>query len=265
MPARAPRPLKRGLSQLLTPEALRTLVRRPGWFAAQVAQGPSWLLDRRRTLDRAIVAGLLVTPGQAVAEATGATAAEAEAALADVWRPARDPAEPLTAWGARDVVLDVVGALVRVVRPTTVVETGVALGFSSATILAALEANDHGRLHSIDLPAPQWNPDREVGELVPAGLRHRWTLELGPSQRLLPRALARLGPVDVFLHDSNHAYSAQLREYRVAWPALRPGGILVTDDVWSPAFLEHAAAVGARPLLVEKVPGGPAFGLARRP
>ncbi|MEZ5100729.1 MAG: class I SAM-dependent methyltransferase [Thermoleophilia bacterium] len=195
---------------------------------------------------------------------SGAGPDAVRAALADVWRPGRDPAEPLAAWGARDVLLDVLGALVRLVRPAVVVETGVALGYSSATILAALEANGHGRLHSIDLPAPQWDPDREVGELVPAGLRSRWALELGPSQRLLPRALDRLAPVDLFLHDSNHGYSAQLREYRTAWPALRPGGILVSDDVWSPAFLEHAAAVGARPLLVAKPVRG-AIGLARKP
>lgn len=240
------------------------LVRRPGWLAAQLAQGPAWVRDRRRRLDPGAVAALLVEPAVAVAEATGASLAQAEAALVDVWRPLRDPAEPFAAWGAKGALLDVVGAIVRLARPGVVVETGVALGFSSATILAALEANGHGRLHSIDLPAPQWDPDREVGELVPAALRHRWTLELGRSQRLLPRALARLGPVDLFLHDSNHAYAAQLREYRTAWPALRPGGILVTDDVWSPAFLEHAAAVGARPLLVEKLPGGPAIGVARK-
>jgi hypothetical protein len=40
----------------------------------------------------------------------------------------------------------------RALKPSNIVETGVAAGLSSACILAALEKNGQGRLYSIDLP-----------------------------------------------------------------------------------------------------------------
>ena len=39
------------------------------------------------------------------------------------------------------------------------------------------------------------------------------------------------GPVDLFLHDSDHSRENQLREFRLMWPALREGGLLIADDV----------------------------------
>lgn len=41
--------------------------------------------------------------------------------------------------------------LVRILRPTVVIETGVANGISSAFILKALDKNNEGMLYSIDL------------------------------------------------------------------------------------------------------------------
>ena len=43
-------------------------------------------------------------------------------------------------------------ALMRRLAPRTVVETGVCNGFSTAFILAALERNGAGELHSLDFP-----------------------------------------------------------------------------------------------------------------
>jgi predicted O-methyltransferase YrrM len=50
-------------------------------------------------------------------------------------------------------------ALVRSFKPSVVLETGVANGHSSFYILRALDANEHGQLHSIDCSA-------EVGSLI---------------------------------------------------------------------------------------------------
>jgi predicted O-methyltransferase YrrM len=186
------------------------------------------------------------------------------ASIAALWTPERDPSEPLSVWTGRSELLNLVGALVSLMRPNVVVETGVALGFSTATILAAMRQNDRGHLYSVDLPSVQYDHQREVGSAVPAELRSRWTLALGRSQKVLVPLLHKVEPIDLFIHDANHAYSAQLREYRAAWPYLRPGGVLVSDDVGNPAFVEFAAEVGARPYLVPGSRSESVVGLLRK-
>ncbi len=149
-------------------------------------------------------------------------------------------------------------ALMRRLAPRTVVETGVCNGFSTAFVLAALEKNGAGELHSLDFPevvgedyAPGtfWEgkgpaaipPGREPGWVIPEPLRDRWHLTLGKSQETLPPLLERLGEIDAFAHDSEHSYDCMRFEYGAAWPALREGGVLVSDDVNStPAFGEFA-------------------------
>jgi len=132
-------------------------------------------------------------------------------------------------------------AVVRVSRPSVVVETGVASGRSALSILQAMANNDQGVLYSIELggahsfdsdglvfDAP---PDEDVGSLVPEGLRDRWHLILGDAREELPALLAHLDVIDIFLHDSLHTEEHMLFEYETAWPHLREGGYLLSDDI----------------------------------
>jgi predicted O-methyltransferase YrrM len=139
-------------------------------------------------------------------------------------------------------------AVLRTVEPVVAVETGVANGFSTAFSLLALQANGQGHLHSIDLPREVGReyepgmfyegegragipPGSQSGWLIPEDLRERWTLVSGKSQDELPPLLARLGTIDTFMHDSEHSFDCMWFEFNAAWPALRPGGVLVSDDV----------------------------------
>jgi Methyltransferase domain len=129
--------------------------------------------------------------------------------------------------------------MIRRYRPRVAVETGVFLGRSSTAILAAMHRNGVGHLISMDLPVAM--TARETGTLVPPELKDRWELRFGDSHALLPEVLA--GGVDFFFHDSDHTYELQTFEYETAWPALRPGGVLGSDDTnrsnaWA-AFLER--------------------------
>jgi predicted O-methyltransferase YrrM len=157
-------------------------------------------------------------------------------------------------------------AIVRTLRPQVAVETGVANGFSTAFLLQALHANGDGHLHSIDLPREVGRayepgtfyegegragipPGSEPGWLIPEKLRERWTLVLGRSQDELPPLLERLGTIDFFMHDSEHSFDCMWFEFTAAWPRLRPGGVLVSDDVNSTeAFGRFAAEESRRPL-----------------
>jgi len=154
-------------------------------------------------------------------------------------------------------------ALVRLVQPTLVVETGVCDGFSSRFLLLAMQRNGLGTLHSIDLPnqdvplgsegARQTDilpSGRSTGWLVPAELRARWHLHLGDAKDLLPKLLPELDQIDIFIHDSLHTYEHMLFEFRTAWPYLCDGGILLSDDTdWNEAFAEFAAAVQCSPVM----------------
>lgn len=122
-------------------------------------------------------------------------------------------------------------AATRIVRPNITVESGVCYGVTSAYFLQALAQNGSGHLHSIDLPPLGRNADSYVGGLVPRELRTWWTLHRGATRRLLAPLVRRLEVVDLFLHDSLHTYSNMRWEFATVWPALRPGGLLIADDV----------------------------------
>ena len=157
-------------------------------------------------------------------------------------------------------------SIVRALRPEVAVETGVCNGVSTAFLLLGLQRNGTGALHSIDLPeyaGARYEPGefwegkggavipagKEPGWMIPEELTERWTLRLGRSQDELPPLLARLGSIDLFMHDSEHSYDCMSFEFRTAYPALREGGALVADDIGSnDAFSELATEVGRTPI-----------------
>lgn len=228
------------------PRLARRALVHPRWFVESVRLARLRSEQLRRGPARGAGAPFRSDVPGAVAAATGASPAEVEAALDGVWRPPREDRHPL---GGRDLLLDLVGALIRLLRPTTVVEAGVAEGLTTAVALRALSESGGGRLYSVDLP-PLEADERLVGRAVPAELRPSWELTLGPTRLVLPGLLDRVGPVDLFVHDADHTYTAQLEDYHLLWPYLRTGGVLLSDDLASPAFVEFAAVVGARPYLV---------------
>ena len=141
-------------------------------------------------------------------------------------------------------------ALGRLVRPSVVVETGVAGGVSSAHILSALQHNSKGHLYSIDLGESGYLPaGKETGWIVPEELRDRWTLLMGDAKEVLPDLLDELGAVEIFLHDSDHSYEHMMWEFRVAWRAVASGGLLISDDIWyNESFFDFAKLARATPI-----------------
>jgi methyltransferase family protein len=122
-----------------------------------------------------------------------------------------------------------VWCLTRHLRPSQVVETGVARGITSRFALEALARNGRGRLWSIRPSAP-------TGSGAPQSHRSRrrsgtaapiWTYVRGSSRRRLPGLLAELGKIDLFIHDSRHSQRNVLFELRHAWSALNAGGVVV--------------------------------------
>lgn len=124
--------------------------------------------------------------------------------------------------------------LARALKPRVIVETGVASGVSSAHWLRALWRNERGTLYSIDLPnigdGVALPEGKAPGWIVPDELRKRWDLRLGDSRELLPKLLEEQAPVDIFFHDSDHAKESMLFEFQAAYPNMRSGGLILSDD-----------------------------------
>jgi predicted O-methyltransferase YrrM len=139
-------------------------------------------------------------------------------------------------------------------KPLVVVETGVWHGVSSYVILSALSRNGGGHLHSVDLPPLRISNRVVVGAAVPEELRKCWTLNLSSSVDYLQKSMPEC---DIFIHDSEHTYRNMLTEFRLAWPKIREGGLLISDDAHSnAAILDFAKEVGSRLTLIRREKGG---------
>jgi len=117
--------------------------------------------------------------------------------------------------------------LVRLIKPTKVIETGVSSGASSAYILRALEDNKKGRLYSIDLPPDNLPEGRKSGWVVSEDLRGLWDLRIGDTKQMLVPLLNEIGEIDFFIHDSLHTYEHMMWEYKCIWPFMRRRGLFL--------------------------------------
>ena len=121
--------------------------------------------------------------------------------------------------------------LCKLAKPELIVETGVAYGLSSMYILQAFEENKKGSLHSIDGIFSPWQTMEMIGSAIPSNLKNRWSIHFGSSAENLHNVLSSLRSVDIFFHDSLHTYKNMIFEYETAWPHIKNGGFLFSDDI----------------------------------
>ncbi len=156
--------------------------------------------------------------------------------------------------------------VVRAARPGRVVETGVRPGYSTAWILAALDANGEGELTSLG-PGPVAGRSSSVGnvgvgQFVAPSLRSRWTLALGNSEDRLREILSGSSGVDLFFYDNGPDAARARFELKAAWEALTRRGILLAHHVdANAAWADFCRAQGMPPQLLD--PGPPPLGALR--
>jgi predicted O-methyltransferase YrrM len=129
-------------------------------------------------------------------------------------------------------------AIARIRRPNLIVETGVHDGLGSTVLLRALQRNAEegspGDLLSIDTRS-------EAGWLIPEMLRGHHRVVVGDSKVQLPAAIGDRS-VDVFIHDSNHAYSHEAAEFELIGRRVSPGAVLLSDNAHATsAFADYCA------------------------
>lgn len=146
---------------------------------------------------------------------------------------------------------DLLYFLVRFRKPRTVVETGVAAGWSSAAILGALGANGAGDLYSSDLPYLRQRSARaHIGILVPAEARGRWTLMTDGDRRNLPKIVRQAGEIDLFHYDSDKSRAGRAFATNLVRPHLSPNALLIFDDIQDNLHFAELAAALASPFHV---------------
>ncbi|HXY47126.1 MAG TPA: class I SAM-dependent methyltransferase [Thermoplasmata archaeon] len=132
-------------------------------------------------------------------------------------------------------------AIARLLRPEHVVEVGVSSGVSSAYLLAALERNGRGTLHSVDLPArpsrtangrgASWSlpPGKSSGWAVPRRLCRGWDLRLGDKVDVVPTLARELRRVDLVVYDVPHNEADLVREFAELDPRMPRGAVAIVD------------------------------------
>ena len=195
---------------------------------------------------------LHVDPAAAIREITGRQPASFEVEFRDELARANAALEraPVRMHGAGN--LDLIYQLSEHVQATRAIETGVSAGWSSLAFLLSLHKRG-GRLISTDMPYPGSSKEaqRWVGCVVPDELRPLWTRIDAADSEALPRALAELPQIDICHYDSDKSYDGRMWAYRLLWPALRQGGILISDDIDDNfGFFHFCGEVHGKPTIV---------------
>lgn len=127
---------------------------------------------------------------------------------------------------------DLLYFITRLTKPSCVVETGVAAGFSSVAFLEAMDRNNRGHLYSSDFPYFRIdNPEKYIGILVDENLKNRWSLYIEGDKQNLPIIKKRVGKIDIFHYDSDKSYEGREYAFGVVKDQLHDESIVIYDDI----------------------------------
>ncbi|MCY7294347.1 class I SAM-dependent methyltransferase [Alteromonas sp. a30] len=129
----------------------------------------------------------------------------------------------------------------RYLKPQTVVETGVAAGYSSHAFLSGLQKNADsgadGRLFSSDFPYFRIeNPEKYIGILVPEDLKARWHLFIDGDAKNLSKIAQSVSSVDLFHYDSDKRYAGREQAMQALKTKLSDNALIIMDDINDNSF-----------------------------
>ncbi|MFC6267100.1 class I SAM-dependent methyltransferase [Frigoriflavimonas asaccharolytica] len=133
----------------------------------------------------------------------------------------------------------------------SVVETGVAYGWSSFASLQSLEKRN-GTLYSSDMPYLGQDGDQFVGCIVPEKLRKNWKLFRHADRESLPKILKETQKIDVVHYDSDKSYEGMKWAYETLYAPLKIGGVFISDDINdNSAFQDFCESKNIQPTVVD--------------
>jgi predicted O-methyltransferase YrrM len=120
-------------------------------------------------------------------------------------------------------------ACVRWSRARSVLELGTAYGLGSAFFAEALRRQvDPGHLATIEASLPQ---STFSSALLRSSYSDVVTAHVGRSEAVLPTVIKDHGPFDLFFHDAEHSERAYVEDFASVVDQLRPGTVVVYDDI----------------------------------
>jgi hypothetical protein len=132
----------------------------------------------------------------------------------------------------------------------SVVETGVAYGWSSFASLTSLEKRN-GTLYSSDMPYLGQDGDQYVGCIVPQNLKNNWKLFRHADRESLPKILKETQQIDVVHYDSDKSYEGMKWAYETLFPYVKKGGVFISDDINdNSAFQDFCELKNVKPTVV---------------
>ena len=147
--------------------------------------------------------------------------------------------------------LELLFAACEFTKAKSVVETGVAYGWSSFASLTSLEKRN-GALYSSDLPYLGQDGDQYVGCIVPQHLKNNWKLFRHADRESLPKILKETQQIDVVHYDSDKSYEGMKWAYETLFPYVNKGGIFISDDINdNSAFQDFCEQQNIEPTVVE--------------
>ena len=122
----------------------------------------------------------------------------------------------------------------------SIVECGVALGFSSYAALNAIQKNNSGRLYSSDLPYPLINnSEAYIGAIIPKELKDNWKLcKSGDMSCINESNLKEYTPIDLFIYDSSKHYPDKIMTFKKIVKLLSCNSWVIIDDIGDDIFFE---------------------------
>ena len=137
-------------------------------------------------------------------------------------------------------------------KPIKILETGVALGWSSFAFLDAINKNKKGILISIDMPYMDKESKDYVGLAVPKKYFKLWKLYKYPDRVILNKILKSNSVFDLVHYDSDKSYYGRYWFYKKIWPYIKKKGLLISDDVKDNyAFFDFARLVNKKYYLIK--------------
>lgn len=142
-------------------------------------------------------------------------------------------------------------ALVRALKPATVVETGVDKGLGACVLAAALKRNDAegcgGRYFGTDI-------DPDAGYLLAGDYARYGRILYGDSLESLQRFD---GAIDLFINDSDHSAEYEAQEYRAVAAKLSERAVVLGDNCHvTGELLEFSLRAGRRFVFFQEKPRG---------
>lgn len=151
--------------------------------------------------------------------------------------------------------------MLRKVRPTKMLEVGVAAGGTSCVVLEALQLlcnqdNTESELYSVDLSTYLYNDSSKMTGYMVENMRGRITKVRHSTYygAMLPEYISQIGgDIDLLLLDSAHVMPGEILDFLLALPFLKNNATVIVHDIMLSLIAENRPVSIATNVLLEAV------------